>query len=340
MEFIVLTFLFLAILFYLLFGGADFGVGVLEFFSSKQNKEITKKTAYRIIGPVWEANHVWLIVVIVVMWIGFPIYYNIIVTQLHIPLSLLLLGIIARGTAFVFRHYDAYKDDSQKFYDKIFQYASAFTPFIIGVIIGAILSGEMIHPDKVEGNDFYTLYIATWFNSFSLCTGFFVLSLTAYISSVFLSTESLDEEKFYYIKKAKRASLFVLISGALVFVESILYGRAFFLIYAENWWTWVILFIAGLLFIPMWKGINAGDRWMPRAWMALQIIMILTVWVIDIFPNLIIFKEGQLGLTENPVPDAVFQSLGMALLIASAFVLPGLYHLYKTFGLVNSKNQA
>lgn len=337
MEIIVLAFLFVAILFYLLFGGADFGVGVLEFFSSKKNKMITKQTAYRIIGPVWEANHVWLIVVIVIMWIGFPIYYNIIVTQLHIPLSLLLLGIIARGTAFVFRHYDAYKDDSQKFYDKIFQYASVFTPFIIGVIIGAILSGEMIHPDAIEGKDFYTLYIATWWNGFSFFTGLFVTSLTAYISSIFLSTETLADEKKYYRKKAQRASVFVLVTGALVFLEAAISDRFFFQIYAENVWTWAILVAGGLLFIPIWRGILSGNVWMPRFWMAFQIVMILTVWVIDIFPHLILFKEGELGLTDNPVPDAVYTSLGGALLIASVFVLPGLYHLYKTFGLVNTK---
>jgi cytochrome d ubiquinol oxidase subunit II len=108
MIYVVLTFLFLSILFYLLFGGADFGVGILELFSASKNKKITKETAYRVIGPVWEANHIWLIICIVILWIAFPYYYYIIVTQLHIPLTLLLVGIIGRGTAFVFRHYDAF----------------------------------------------------------------------------------------------------------------------------------------------------------------------------------------------------------------------------------------
>lgn len=337
MVYIVLIFLFLSVLFYLIFGGADFGVGVLEFLSSKKNKEITKRTAYRIIGPVWEANHIWLIIVIVIMWVAFPTYYNIIVTQLHIPISLLLLGIIARGTAFVFRHYDAYKDDSQKFYDRIFQVASFFTPFMIGVIIGAILSGEMIHPDYLEGKDFYSLYIATWFNSFTLLSGLFVTSITAYISSIFLCTESLAEERTYYIHKAKRTSLAVVVTGVLVFCEALISERYFFKLYAENYWLWLALILTALFFIPMWRSILKGKVWGPRIYMALQIITILSIWVIEIAPELIVFKRGNLSLLANPVPDAVYNTLGYALLIASAFVLPGLYHLYKTFGLVNKK---
>ena len=161
MIYIVLAYLFLSIFFYLVFGGADFGVGIIELFSSKKNKEITKGIAYRVIGPVWEANHIWLVLVIVIMWIVFPYYYYYLTTQLHIPLTLLLIGIIARGTAFVFRHYDAVVDDSQKIYDKIFEYGSVFSTFMIGVNAGALLSGEIVPQSMVEGASFKTLYIAT-----------------------------------------------------------------------------------------------------------------------------------------------------------------------------------
>ena len=225
MEIIVLFFLFFSAFAYALLGGADYGVGVLEFFSSKKNRKISKSVAYRIISPVWEANHIWLILIIVIMWICFPVYYNLIVTQLHIPISLLLIGIIGRGTAFVFRHYDAYKDQSQKLYDKIFEISSVFTPFMMGVVFGALLSGEMIHPDNIEGKSFFELYLGTWLNFFSLATGLFTVSLFAYTSSSFLFFETENEEKEYFRKKRKISTIAVILAGVLLFAVSILRQR-------------------------------------------------------------------------------------------------------------------
>ena len=107
MIYVVLFFLAFSLLLYVLLAGADFGAGIVELFSSKKNQAITKKTVYRVMGPVWEANHIWIIIMIVILWVGFPAYYNILVVYLHIPLTLMLLGITLRGVAFVFRHYDA-----------------------------------------------------------------------------------------------------------------------------------------------------------------------------------------------------------------------------------------
>ena len=129
MIYIVIIFLWTAILLYLILGGADFGAGILELFSSNPNKSKTRKTMYRAIGPIWEANHMWLIIAIVILFVGFPKIYTTMSTYMHIPLVLMLLGIIARGTAFTFRHYDAVKDEMQKVYNRIFVYSSFITPF-------------------------------------------------------------------------------------------------------------------------------------------------------------------------------------------------------------------
>lgn len=88
---------------------------------------------YESIAPVWEANHMWLIIAIVVMFVGFPKIYALMSTYLHIPLVLMLVGIIARGTAFTFRHYDAVEDQWQVLYTQIFYYASLLTPFSWGL---------------------------------------------------------------------------------------------------------------------------------------------------------------------------------------------------------------
>ena len=102
MIYVVVIFLWTSILLYLLLGGADFGAGIIELFSRKSERATTRKTMYEAIGPVWEANHMWLIIAIVILFVGFPIIYTTVSVYLHIPLVCMLLGIIARGTAFVF----------------------------------------------------------------------------------------------------------------------------------------------------------------------------------------------------------------------------------------------
>lgn len=334
MLYVVLLFLFLSVLFYLAFGGADFGVGIIELFSSRKNKKVTKKTAYRIIGPVWEANHIWLIICIVIMWIAFPLYYNLIVTQLHIPLTLMLVGIIGRGTAFAFRHYDAFRDESQIVYDVIFEVASLFTPFFVGVTAGALISGAMIHPDYVADQNFYSLYVAPWFNSFALLVGVFVASLDAFISSVYLVGETEGKLRKYYLTKAKKANWVVVIAGVLLFVEALFSSRQFADLFFENILTLLSFIIVTALLWPLWHSIRKGLKNTPRLILGVQLFLMLFVWSALAFPYLIFFESGKLSMLEQLPPDSVFNTLGWALLIAAVFVLPGLFHLFRTFGLL------
>jgi cytochrome d ubiquinol oxidase subunit II len=335
MIYIVLTFLFLSILFYLLFGGADFGMGILEFLSAKSNKSITKRTAYRVIGPVWEANHIWLIICIVILWIAFPLYYNVIVTQLHIPLTLMLIGIIGRGTAFVFRHYDAYKgESSQRLYDIIFQISSTLTPILIGITAGALISGSLIHPDAIDGRTFTDLYIDTWLNSFSILIGIFVASLMALTSAIFIIGETKGEERNYFLKKAKRANAVAIISGALVFVDAYINDRAFNEMMISHWTFGVFIFVT-VLVIPLWYFLYKENKLIPRVILGAQIGLMLLVYAGLAFPNLIFFENGNLSILESIPPDKVIDSLGWALITASIFVLPGLFHLFRTFGLLS-----
>ena len=164
MEHVVIAFLYLAILLYVVLGGADFGAGIIEMFTSQRNIRRTRKTLYHAIGPIWEANHMWLIIVIVILFVGFPIIYTDLSVYLHIPLLIMLMGIIARGTAFVFRHYDAVKDEMQELYNKVFVWSSFITPFFLGVIAGSTISG---HIDK-GAQTFLDAYIFSWLNWFSL----------------------------------------------------------------------------------------------------------------------------------------------------------------------------
>jgi cytochrome d ubiquinol oxidase subunit II len=165
MLYVVITFLFLAIVLYFLLGGADFGAGIIELFTSADNKSRTRKTSYQAIGPIWEANHMWLIIAVVIMFVGFPVIYSDMCTFLHIPLLIMLLGITARGTAFAFRNYDAVKgENTQKLYNKVFVYSSFITPLFLGIIAGSVISRQI----DLHATTFLAASVFSWLNYFSV----------------------------------------------------------------------------------------------------------------------------------------------------------------------------
>src|SRR5689334_11429273 len=128
MNYVVITFLWLSILLYFVLGGADFGAGIIELFTSSHQVSRTRRTLYHAIVPIWEANHMWLIIAVVILFVGFPVIYTQLSIYLHIPMLIMLLGITARGTAFVFRHYDAVRDEMQELYNRVFVWSSFVTP--------------------------------------------------------------------------------------------------------------------------------------------------------------------------------------------------------------------
>lgn len=166
--------------------GADFGAGIIELFTPDKNKDKTSNTLYRAIGPIWEANHMWLIIVIVILFTGFPEIYATVSTYLHIPLAIMLLGIIARGTAFAFRHYDAVHDDMQKVYNKIFRISSFITPLFLGIIAGSAVAGR-IDP---YATDFVDAFIFSWLNFFSVSVGLFTVTICGYLAAIFIIGEA------------------------------------------------------------------------------------------------------------------------------------------------------
>jgi len=127
--------LVISLLLYVVLGGADFGGGILELLTKGKAAGIVSKA----IAPVWEANHVWLILVVVILFVGFPSVYSTVLTALHIPVLLVLIGIIFRGSAFTFRHYDIDQATPKAIYSAVFQYSSLFTTFFLGVTLGGII---------------------------------------------------------------------------------------------------------------------------------------------------------------------------------------------------------
>lgn len=329
MIYVVIIFLWTAILLYLILGGADFGAGIIELFTSDRNKSKTRKTMYRAIGPIWEANHMWLIITIVILFVGFPKIYTTMSTYMHIPLVLMLLGIIARGTAFTFRHYDAVKDEMQEVYNKIFVYSSFITPFFLGVIAGSTVTGK-IDP---EANNFLDAYVFSWVNSFSFAVGLFTVAICGFLAAVFIIGQTPEiTERNRFIKKAKAFNILAVSAGALVFVVSLIENIPLTTWVFDNWPGMVAFVLATISVVILWSIWNTEHSNVMRFLAGFQVTMILFITTWKHYPNIILLKNGQaLSLLEEQGNQKTIEALAWALLLGSIFILPTLFYLIYSF---------
>lgn len=329
MDYIVIAFLGLSILLYLVLGGADFGAGILELLTSPRNRSRTRNTLYHAIGPIWEANHMWLIIAIVILFVGFPFIYSEMSTYLHIPLLVMLMGIIARGTAFVFRHYDAVRDEMQWLYNRIFISSSFITPLFLGIIAGSTVSGHIGSQD----NDFLSAYVFSWLNWFSVAVGLFTVSLCGFLASIYLIGEADDaHDQQRFIRKAKSMNIAAVICGALVFfaaeAEHVPLRQWVF----TNPVGLTAVIAASLSLIALWYFIQRGKVMILRVLAGFQVTMILLAISYAHFPYFIIIKDGpSLSLLEHQAPPKTMEALALALLLGSVLILPALFYLYYSF---------
>ncbi|GAA3627615.1 cytochrome d ubiquinol oxidase subunit II [Flavivirga jejuensis] len=334
MLYVVLFFLVFSLLLYVVLAGADFGAGIVELFSSEKNQQITKKTVYRVMGPVWEANHIWIIIIMVILWVGFPGFYNILVLYLHIPLTLVLLGITLRGVAFVFRHYDAYKDKSQILYDWMFRISSLVTPIFLGMTFGAMISGNITVTDNYETLSFYDLFIAPWCNGFSFFVGLFFAALCAFLASVLLIGEANEVERAIYVKKSRIATITVIILGFVVLSYGYINETTFVIHFIKNPYAITLAALSALLILPLLRSIRRARKVTTRTFTGLQVVLILIAALIAQYPNLIITSESEISILETVATDSVIKVLGITLIIGGLVILPGLFHLLKSFKMI------
>ena len=132
-----------ALILYVLTGGADFGGGVWDLLARGPRATAQRALIDRAIAPVWEANHVWLILVVVLLFGAFPPAFSALATGLHLPLTALLVGIVFRGSAFVFRKYGGGGRAASRRWGVVFAVASLVTPICLGVTIGAVTAGAI-----------------------------------------------------------------------------------------------------------------------------------------------------------------------------------------------------
>ncbi len=168
---------------YAVFGGADFGAGFWSLFAHGDRGRRARELIDWAIGPVWEANHVWLIFVLVVLWTGFSSTFGSIFSTLFIPLSLAAFGIVLRGSGFAF-HKAARRLRGREFAERLFGVSSLLTPFFMGTVVGAVASGR-VPVGNAAGDP-----VSSWLNATSLLIGALFVATSAYLAAVFLVSDA------------------------------------------------------------------------------------------------------------------------------------------------------
>jgi len=311
---VVVSIIWLGVLAYGLFGGSDYGAGIWDLLAgggpdgARRRRRIEDS-----IGPVWEANHVWLIFVLVYLWTGFPTAFAQVATTLWIPLLLTGAGIVFRGAAFVFRKSSTTYGEA-RWYGVLFATSSVVTPFFLGTIAGSVASGRV----PAEGvGDHWT----SWINPTSILGGALAVGTTAWLAATLLAADSAragdpEMRRWFGIRSVllgvalgalALGGIWVLRADAPLLADH-LQGRAlpFVLLSA----------VCGVSAILLVRERRASIARIPAMG---AVASVLLGWGVGQYPYLL---EGRLEITDGAAPDSTLWALVIAFVLAGLLVVP------------------
>lgn len=313
--------LFVGVLAYALFGGADFGSGFYDLTAGGTARGAELRTLVdHSIGPVWEANHVWLIYVLVTWWTAFPETFAAAMSTLILPMLLALLGIVLRGASFAFRKYAATLGQARLF-GAIFAISSVITPFFLGAVAGAIASGRV--PATGRG-DLWT----SWLNPTSVFGGIIAVGTCAFLAGTFLCADARRSAQHDLAEQLRWQTLAVgAVTGIIVFAALIPLQRD-----APTLADGLRTQAAPLIAISALAGIATlvllGIRRFALARVAAlaAVAAVVTGWGVGQYPWLLV---DQVTITDAAGAPATLEALLVAVGLAAVIVLPALGYLYK-----------
>jgi cytochrome bd ubiquinol oxidase subunit II len=318
-----------ALIAYAVLAGADFGGGVWDLFASGPRRDEQRRTVSEAMGPVWEANHVWLVFVIVILFSGFPLAYAALSVGLFLLFHLVLLGIILRGAAFVFR---AYSPQSARAlgpssgalrWGAVFGASSVITPVLLGMSLGAVSSGAM----RVDGARVYYEGTAPWLTPLAWAMGALALAICAYVAAVYLANETSGDLREDFRRWA-------LISGTFVVGLSVV-ALPLLRLEARHLWEG----LTGIHALPV-LGVGAGaallSGWallvrrirLARIATVAQVACLLLGWAIAQFPYII---YPDVSIFNAAAPRGTLLFILWSLPLGMAILIPSLWYLFRVF---------
>jgi len=316
---------------YALLAGADFGAGAWDLLAGRTGPGARRRALIEhSIGPVWEANHVWLIFVLVLMWTAFPPLFAAVSSTLYIPLTLVALGVIARGSAFAFR-----KAVSERWQQRIFGAAFAFsslvTPFFLGAVAGGVASGRV--PPGVARGDVVT----SWLNPTSVLSGALAVVTGMYLAAVYLTADARRSGQLDLAAEFRRRALAAGVLAGLVAAAGLI------VVHADAPQLWAGLSGRALpLVAPCLVALSAAAgvaslallaarRYLlVRVTAALAVAAVLWGWGAAQYPHLLAGRPG-LTVAQAAAGQATLQATTISVGVGIVLLVPSLAWLFLLF---------
>ena len=311
---------------YALLAGADFGAGAWQALLGKRMTPAEREQVHDAVGPVWEANHVWLIFVFVLLHTGFPTAFAAVARSLWTPLLLGLLGIVLRGAAFAFRPRDPARRAERRAWESVFAFASVFAPFFLAAAAAALTEGRL--PIARDGS--FQGHAFSWVSPLSLYAGCLSVALCTHLTAVYLARESAQEGDGAALSVWRRRALRSgVVTGALALAGVGVVAWA-----APALWEGFRARSVTLVALSAVGGVGAlaalvaGRYTLAAAGAGLAVASVLWGAVAGPYPVLV---PPVLRVEDARGPDAVLVAAAWSVAAGFAVLAPSLFYLFRVF---------
>jgi cytochrome bd ubiquinol oxidase subunit II len=308
---------------YAVLAGPDFGGGVLDLLAGGRRQAEQRAAIAATIGPVWEANHVWLIFLLIVLFTAYPVALADLSAVFFVPFHLVLAGIVLRGAAFGFRSYVAGPGVAFYAWGRIFGIASAITPLLLGATLGATATGaiRIVHGQTPPGA------AAAWLMPFPLVLGALTLALCAYLAAIHLAQVTDGDVREDFRRRALGLALVIVVLSPATLV--LLRGEA------PRLWDGLLgpraapvlalaLLVAPAAAFMVWRRSYGSARTLAVG----EVILLLGAWALAQWPYII---YPDVTLVGAAAPPATLAFLLATVPFGMGLVLPSLWLLFAVF---------
>jgi cytochrome d ubiquinol oxidase subunit II len=313
--------LFFGVTAYAVFAGADFGAGFWDLIAGGAERGAKPRALIdHSIGPVWEANHVWLIFCLVVLWTGFSSAFQSIMLTLFVPLTLAALGIVMRGSSFAFRK-SVFVTKQQRVYGAVFAMSSVLVPYCIGAVAGAIASGRV--PAGGKAGDWWS----SWINPTSVLGGVLAVAVCAYLAAFYLVADAdrLGERELVdYFRR--RAIIAAVVAGIIAFAGIfVLHADAKYIFDGLTSRALPCVIVSAICGVSSLVLLARGRRQLTRVLAIAAVATVVIGWGVAQWPYLL---PVSMKLSQAAAPDATLETILVVFVAAAVLIVPSLALLY------------
>ena len=317
-----LVFVLAGVVLYAVLAGADLGAGFWQLFAGRgPHGEEIREHAHHSMAPVWEANHVWLIFVLTVLWTAYPTVFGSIASTLAIPLFVAGIGMVFRGAAYALR-VGASTPRELGVIDTVFSISSILTPFALGAMVGGIATGR-VPVGNAAGDRF-----SSWLNATSILVSVLAVATSAYLAAVYLAADAArrnegELERAFRVRALGAgvvmgglalAGIFVLRDDAHALYAELVSGRALPAV--------IVSALAGLATLVL---VYRRRFEVARYSAALAVAAVVAGWALAQWPTLL----PGLDVRHGAAPHDTLVAVVVAVLGGGAIVFPSLALLFR-----------